>query len=302
MTEIKNITVVGSGQMGAGIALVSAIYGYNVTMNDITQEFIDSGMNKNLKWLDKRVTKGKMSQEEVNAIKARLHGELSLEQAVNSADLVIEAIIEDLKKEKLLGKISFGCMVRSNLVDEELASLLNKMNFQRTSMGLESASPQILEYLKGESISVDNHLSAIKMFKKYDIEPSASFIIGSPKETRTDVLKTLNFIRRSWLKDFNVYVLTPLPGTPVWKYAKKRGLVDNKMDWSRLDVDFAQNYKRAIILSEKLSRGELYRLFLRFRLEKKRRLVVYALNHPLKIPKYLLGLLWAKRPAMIPLR
>ena len=96
MTEIKNITVVGSGQMGAGIALVSAIYGYNVIMNDITQKFIDGGLNKNLKWLDKRVAKGKMSQEEVDGIKARLRGELSLEGSVKNADLVIEAIIEDL--------------------------------------------------------------------------------------------------------------------------------------------------------------------------------------------------------------
>jgi len=195
-----------------------------------------------------------------------------------------------LKKEKLLGKVSFGCMVRSNLVDEGLAKVLKKMNFTRTSMGLESASPRILEYLKGETINVKNHVNAIRILKKHGIEPSASFIIGSPTETRADILQTLKFIRKSRLRGFDIYVLTPLPGTPVWEYAKSRGLVSEKMDWSRLDVDFYQNHDRAIILSEELSRGEIYRLFLQFKLEQKRRLIIYTLKNPQKIPKYLFGL------------
>ena len=195
-----------------------------------------------------------------------------------------------LKKEKLLGKVSFGCMVRSNLVDEGLAKVLKKMNFTRTSMGLESASPRILEYLKGETINVKNHVNAIRILKKHGIEPSASFIIGSPTETRADILQTLKFIRKSRLRGFDIYVLTPLPGTPVWEYAKSRGLVSEKMDWSRLDVDFYQNHDRAIILSEELSRGEIYRLFLRFKLEQKRRLIIYVLKNMPKIANY-----WFKR-------
>lgn len=195
-----------------------------------------------------------------------------------------------LKKEKLLGKVSFGCMVRSNLVDEGLAKVLKKMNFTRTSMGLESASPRILKYLKGETINVKNHANAIRIFKKHGIEPSASFIIGSPTETRADILRTLKFIKKSRLRGFDIYVLTPLPGTPVWEYAKSRGLVSEKMDWSRLDVDFYQNHGRAIILSEELSRGEIYRLFLQFKLEQKRRLAMYVLKNMPKIVNY-----WFKR-------
>ncbi|MCX6816283.1 MAG: radical SAM protein [Candidatus Beckwithbacteria bacterium] len=196
-----------------------------------------------------------------------------------------------LKKEKLLGKVSFGCMVRSNLVDEGLAKVLKKLNFTRTSMGLESASPRILEYLKGETINVKNHVNAIRILKKYGIEPSASFIIGSPTETRADILQTLKFIKKSRLRGFDIYVLAPLPGTPVWEYAKSKGLVGEKMDWSRLDVDFYQNHDRTVILSEKLSRDELYKLFLKFKLEQKRRLAMYFIKNPLKIPKYLIGVM-----------
>lgn len=192
-----------------------------------------------------------------------------------------------LKKERLLGKINFGCSIRSNLVDESLAQLLKKMGFEKVSMGLESASPRTLRYLKGETISIDNHINAIKTLRKYGIEPGASFIIGSPQETKKEILQTLNFIKKSGLKDFNVNVLTPFPGTPVWEYAKKRGFVGKNMDWSILDVNFAKNHRKAIILSEKLTRREIYHFFLRFMLEKKRRLISYAFKNPHKIPRYL---------------
>jgi len=174
----------------------------------------------------------------------------------------LRKIFELLKKEKLLNKLSFGCTVRSNLVDEKLVQLLAKMNFKAVSLGLESASPQILRYLKGETINVDNHLSAIKILKKYRIEPNASFIIGSPKETKDEILRTLKFIKKNPLHSFDTYILTPFPGTPVWQYAKKRGLVSENMDWNALDIDFQKSYKKAVILSEKLSRQELFPQYL----------------------------------------
>lgn len=212
----------------------------------------------------------------------------------------LKQIFVFLKKEKLLGKISFGCAVRSNLVDKELVKILAKMNFKRVSMGLESASPRILEYLKGETIKISNHAKAIKLFKEYGIQPSASFIIGSPQETKAEILQTLEFIKKSQLRGFDVYILTPFPGTPIWEYAKTRKLVSENMDWSILDVDFKRNYKKAVILSEKLTREELYRLFLKFKAEEKKRLLIYALKNPLKIPKYLLCRLKPKIPSITP--
>lgn len=204
-----------------------------------------------------------------------------------------------LKKENLLGKLSFGCSLRSNLVDEDLVRQLKEMNFTRVSMGLESASPRILEYLKGTSISVQNHQKAITLFQKYKIPPGASFIIGSPQETKEEILQTLNFIKKNPLRGFDVYVLTPLPGTPIWEYALKKGLVGQKMDWRKLNVDFAKNYKRAIILSETLTRKELYQLFRKFEKEKTRKLIFYGLKNPFKILKYLIVLPGKKFPGLL---
>jgi len=62
--EIKNITVLGSGIMGHGIAQISAMAGYNVVLRDIEQQFLDKAMEK-IKWsLDKLVSKEKISENE----------------------------------------------------------------------------------------------------------------------------------------------------------------------------------------------------------------------------------------------
>lgn len=200
----------------------------------------------------------------------------------------LKRIVKLLKKEKLLGKISFGCNMRANLIDKELVKLLAQMNFSRACMGLETASPRILKYLKGVSIKVKNHSKAINLLNQADIKPHATFIIGSPIETKKEILKTLAFIKKSQLDDFDVYVLTPFPGTLVWEYAKKRNLVSEDMDWNALDVDFARSHEKAIILSEKLSRQEIYQLYLEFIKEKKmrvwKRLLFKALENPLKVP------------------
>ena len=99
--NIKNITVLGSGVMGHGIAQVSATAGYNVVLRDIKQEFLDKAMEK-IHWsLDKLVTKEKISKEEGDAIFSRITPVVDLIDAVKDAELVIEVVPEimDLKKQ-----------------------------------------------------------------------------------------------------------------------------------------------------------------------------------------------------------
>ena len=97
---VKNITVLGSGVMGHGIAQVSATAGYNVVLRDIKQEFLDKAMEK-IKWsLDKLVSKEKISKDEGDSIFARITPIVDLNEAVKNAELVIEVVPEimDLKK------------------------------------------------------------------------------------------------------------------------------------------------------------------------------------------------------------
>lgn len=100
MTEINKIAVLGSGIMGHGIAQISAMAGFKVTLRDVDTKFLDSAMSK-IKWsLDKLVEKQKITQADSEAIYSRIHPVVDLKQALSGADLLIEAVPEDLELKK----------------------------------------------------------------------------------------------------------------------------------------------------------------------------------------------------------
>ncbi|AEB30842.1 3-hydroxybutyryl-CoA dehydrogenase [Carnobacterium sp. 17-4] len=97
--EIKKVMVIGSGQMGSGIAQVMAQAGYDVILNDIKEEFVQRGFTKIEKGLTREVEKGRKTEAEKERILA--HFTLSTDiQDANEAQLVIEAATEN-KKIKL---------------------------------------------------------------------------------------------------------------------------------------------------------------------------------------------------------
>jgi len=98
--EIKKIGIVGAGQMGSGIAEVSLTAEFNVLMRDITPETLENGKKRIVADLERRVQKGKMTQEELKATLERLSTATQLED-FRDCDFVIEAATEQipLKKE-----------------------------------------------------------------------------------------------------------------------------------------------------------------------------------------------------------
>ena len=99
--EIKKVCVLGAGLMGNGIAQVCAQAGYDVTLRDIEQKFIDGGMNTIKNNLGRNVEKGKMTSDQMNAILSRIKPMLDLKEAATGADIVVEVVIEvmDVKKK-----------------------------------------------------------------------------------------------------------------------------------------------------------------------------------------------------------
>src|SRR3989339_239028 len=168
----------------------------------------------------------------------------------------LKEIIALLRQEGLLGKIEFYLYVRANLINEEMARLLKEMNVAIATMGLESMSEPVLHYLKA-NVLVEQNEEAVKILNSFGIKANGGFIVGSPQETEDDILRTLNFVKGKRLHNVAAYLLTPLPGTPVWEYAKLKGLVSDEMDWNKLDINFKGNLKDSIILSERLSRERL---------------------------------------------
>ncbi len=116
--EIQAIGVVGSGQMGSGIAQVAAASGLSVVMHDIKDEFVDRGFSTIEKSLERLVKKEKISEEEQKAILGRIEGTTSLGDMIK-ADFVVEAATEneDLKLrifKELDGFCKEGAILSSN--------------------------------------------------------------------------------------------------------------------------------------------------------------------------------------------
>jgi 3-hydroxybutyryl-CoA dehydrogenase len=92
--SVKTFGVVGAGQMGNGIAQVAAMSGLNVIMNDIKQEFVERGLGTITKILSRNVDKGKMTDDEKNAVLGRIQTSVSMKDMA-SADFVVEAATEN---------------------------------------------------------------------------------------------------------------------------------------------------------------------------------------------------------------
>ena len=101
LAEVKTIAVLGAGLMGHGIAQVAAQVGkYEVNIRDVEQKFIDSGMTMIADSLQRFVKKAQLSEDEMKNVLSRIHPILDLKQAISNADLIIEAIPENVELKK----------------------------------------------------------------------------------------------------------------------------------------------------------------------------------------------------------
>ncbi len=100
MSEIRSITVIGSGTMGHGIAQVAASAGYDVRLHDVSEAAIGKGVDAIRANLDKGVTKGKVSEELRRTTLERLQPAPDLEQAAATADLIVEAVPESIELKR----------------------------------------------------------------------------------------------------------------------------------------------------------------------------------------------------------
>ncbi|MGZ3605022.1 MAG: 3-hydroxyacyl-CoA dehydrogenase NAD-binding domain-containing protein, partial [Thermodesulfobacteriota bacterium] len=86
--EIRKICVLGAGLMGSGIAQVSAEAGFDVSMRDIEDRFVEGGLNMIKKNYERAIGKGKMTKEQADALLSKIKGTLDMAEAVKGAQVV----------------------------------------------------------------------------------------------------------------------------------------------------------------------------------------------------------------------
>jgi len=172
--EIKRVSVLGAGIMGAGIAQVAAQVGLDVKMRDIEAKFIESGINAIKQSLGRFVKKEKINQADADAAVARIKGITDLIESVKDVDIVIEAIPENmaLKKETFttIDKVCPDNVIfasnTSGLSITEMASVTKRAD---RFVGMHFFNPvpmmQLVEIVKGfdtseETVNVIRELAA----------------------------------------------------------------------------------------------------------------------------------------------
>ena len=107
--KIERIVLIGAGTMGHGIAQVAAQAGFDVLLEDVSDEFVSRGLARIQDNLKKGVERGKVTEDEMSAALSRIRTSTNLNDAA-TADLVVEAVIEKLDaKRELLARLDQIC-------------------------------------------------------------------------------------------------------------------------------------------------------------------------------------------------
>lgn len=143
--KINKVGVLGAGTMGAGIAQVAAQNGHEVVLVDTNQAMLDKAEASYQAIFAKLIEKGKLSKEDAQKIQARINYS-TVVAAFSGADLVIEAIIENIEIKNLVFKqieevVSKECIIASNTSSLSIASIAASLNDPSRCLGIHFFNP-----------------------------------------------------------------------------------------------------------------------------------------------------------------
>ncbi len=178
--KIKKIAVLGAGLMGHGITQVAAQVGkYDVTMRDIEQKFVDNGMNMIRGSLQKFVSKGQITEAQMKETLARIHLTLDLEEAVSDADLIIEAVPENMELKKATFKEVDGyapshAIIASNTSSVSITELASATKRPEKVAGMHFFNPpqlmKLIEIVKGAKTSDETIQTILEVAQEMEKE------------------------------------------------------------------------------------------------------------------------------------
>lgn len=173
----------------------------------------------------------------------------------------LREVVRGIKDKGLEKKAAFFCYIRATQLDEEVAGLLHEMNTNLVFIGFESNSDRILKYLKDNTCSAEANQRAYDLCRKYKMHVYGAFIFGSPIETMADMEKTYQFMKNNHMALCEVSRLTPLPGSGIWDYALKKGIVDPNMKLDDLNVRVREDNLERVWLCEEVKKEDFIKFF-----------------------------------------
>lgn len=159
--EIKNVTVIGAGTMGSGIAHIFALKNYNVTLIDTYPDSLENGKKTISSNLDRQLKKGLITQEQKESALTNIVTSTKIESVKNDTDLVIEAIIENKAAKlslysQLNSLVDSDCIFASNTSSISITELAAQTRPDKF-IGMHFMNPvpmmQLVEIIRGYATS-----------------------------------------------------------------------------------------------------------------------------------------------------
>ena len=179
VTRMDNIAVIGGGTMGNGIAHTAATAGFSVTLIDVAQPILDRAMSTIASNLQRGVDKGKMTAEQKQEVLGRIKATSDMASASN-ADLVVEAIIENLEAKTSLFKQLDGltkpeCILASNTSSISITKIAAATKRPEKVIGMHFMNPvpvmTLVEVIRGIATSDDTYQRVEDLSKRMGKTP-----------------------------------------------------------------------------------------------------------------------------------
>ncbi len=168
MTEIKTVGIIGAGQMGAGIAQVCVVAGYEVRLYDVAPERIQAGVEKVRQILERQVSKATIDQAAMDAAMTRLHPADLAE--IGQTDIAIEAATENEEVKKsifrsLTPHLKPSTLLASNTSSISITRLASVTDRPDRFIGLHFMNPvaimKLVEIIRGIATGVETYETAV---------------------------------------------------------------------------------------------------------------------------------------------
>ena len=178
--EIKTFGVIGAGQMGNGIAQVAAMSGLDVIMSDIKTDIVDRGMATITKILGRGVEKGRMTEEEKNAVLGRIRTSVDLKDMA-SADFVVEAATENEPiKFQIFNALNEICgsdvILATNTSSIPIGRIAAQTTRQEKVIGMHFMNPvpimKLVEVIRGLATSDETFQTTWELSEKFGKTPA----------------------------------------------------------------------------------------------------------------------------------
>ncbi len=270
--EIKKIAVLGAGAMGHGIAQLAAMNGLDVTMRDINNEFLESGMKK-IRWsVGKFIEKGRISPSEAQKVLNRIKPLVSLKEAVEDVDFVIEAVPEKLKlKQEVFQEIDNyapkHAILATNTSALPITEIASATDRPEKVIGMHFFNPpalmRLVEVVMGEKTNESTRDATMELSRKFGKEPVLckkdvpGFIANRITISGTNLV--------AWMVYKGEYTIEEVDAAAMYKAGMPMGTFA-LLDYTGIDIGYhvmkfmderEPNFKASPLIEEKIEKGEL---------------------------------------------